>query len=78
MFAYQRLCEITGVSKKDMKLLININKLPSSGLVELKPFRKYGKTFYNFMYRQEDEEKILKELGLVVKNQISNLKVGFN
>lgn len=78
MLGYQRLCEITGVSKKEMKLLINLKKLPSSGLVELKPFRKYGKTFYNFMYRQEDEGKILKELGLEAKNQVKFLKEGFN
>ncbi|HII4514359.1 hypothetical protein G6Z26_06410 [Clostridium perfringens] len=78
MLGYQRLCELTGISKKEMKALINLNGLPSKGLVNIVPKRKYGKTYYHFSYDLKNESKILEILGLEVKNPITNLKVGFN
>ncbi|EOT2917563.1 hypothetical protein [Clostridium perfringens] len=37
MFGYQRLCEITGITKNEMRALINLNGLPSKGLIKIVP-----------------------------------------
>lgn len=76
MVGYQRLCEITNTSKKEMKTLINFFGLPSMGLVTIKPIRKYNKTYYHFMYELENESKIIELLGLEVKEN-KFLKEGF-
>ncbi|EJT6154774.1 hypothetical protein ABE450_000547 [Clostridium perfringens] len=78
MFGYQRLCEITGITKNEMRALINLNGLPSKGLIKIVPKKRYENTYYHFTYDLKDESKILDILGLEVKNQVRFLKESFN